>query len=58
MVQLSNPSENGGFTVKNPGGKVVGVFCYLTTPNTSAYCLCVYRCAQGIIFIGRKAERS
>lgn len=57
MVQLSNTSENGGFNVRSLGGKAVGVFCYLTTPNTSAYCLYVYRCAQGIIFIGRKSER-
>lgn len=48
MVQLNNNPENGGFNAKNPEGKVVGVFCYLTTPDTSAHFHYVHRCAQGI----------
>lgn len=48
MVQLNNNPENDGFNAKNPEGKVVGVFCYLTTPDTSAHFHYVHRCAQGI----------
>jgi len=57
MVQSSNASETAVLMLKIREVKIVDVFCYLTPPNTSAYCLYVYRCAQGVIFIGRKAER-